>query len=96
MESNKIKKLSLKKETIANLSKLERSRVIGGDDTGVNCYLTPFFWSLCGVEGSCAQPCTGKTLDEGLDPTGPGGGGSDNCGSCQCISVDNMGPCVSN
>ena len=102
MESNESKKLSFKTETIASLSNVEQNEgIIGGGETCTICgTFSVLFWTLCGEAGTCytctcGGPGGGDTLDERDDIDTVAS--CFDCGpSCQCISENGMGPCVSN
>ena len=61
MKKKKIKKLSLKKETISNLSKFEQGGIIGGYDPGSNgnwflCAIYSFIMTDCENNFNCLNP----------------------------------------
>ena len=96
METKKLKKLSLKKETIANLSNVEQTRIIGGEtmdctDGGFGC---PFETEFKCPSDSCACPtliCSGRTCngcETGPCTTDPcGGGGYSGAWTCGNTSL---------
>ncbi|MDR2585330.1 MAG: class I lanthipeptide [Prevotellaceae bacterium] len=71
MESKKIKKLSLNKETIANLSGLEQTNIVGGDS--IDCFTN----STCSCV-SCVQNCVGGYGGDSVDCTKY----ATQCGAC--------------
>lgn len=96
MEPKKLKKLSLKKETIANLSNLEQTRIVGGGSDNFFCTILSWF-----VEDNCqSKQMAGCPEGGGYTNTcymqGCGTGSCEGCGpSCQCVSADGWGPCIS-
>jgi hypothetical protein len=52
MEPRKLKKLVLKKETIASLSNHAQNSIRGGESV-LDCLFSAFAWTLCGEAGSC-------------------------------------------